>query len=199
MISVTRCGCEVTYLDMANAAGTVDDSKTSHPSDRRVLYYAIAGAVLILAGAVAYRIVTTEGNVDVAGGKDGLSVKITQISEAEQTIASANIELKAAQQQLADAQARLADREATLRRVENELKDKEQRMQRLLQQLEPSVGKPNVGELNDARAALQKLQAEPAPARALAPVPQSDALKQRLTKIDELQRSLAKTHQSLKE
>lgn len=179
---------------------TVAESKTSEASDhRRVLYYAVSAAVFILALAIAYRIVTSEGNVDVAGSKDGLSVKITQISEAEQTIASANNELKAAQQQLADAQSRLVDREATLARVEKELKDKEQRIQQLLQQLTPTVRKPTAGELNNARVALQQLRAEPAAAQTLAPAPQTDALKQRLTKIEALQRSLAKTHESLKQ
>jgi chromosome segregation ATPase len=181
---------------MTNAASTVDASKASQSPERRVLYYAISAAVIILAGAVAYRIATTEGDVDVAGGRDGLSVKITQ---AENAIESANDELKAAQQQLTEAQARLSEREAALARVEQELKAKEQRIEQLLQKLlEPSTRPPTPLALNAAKAELHRLKAERVEIAPASPASNS-ALKQRVSKIDDLQRSLARTKQSLKE
>jgi len=179
---------------MANA-GTADEPKSSHG---RVLYYAFGAAVLIVALAVAYRIVMTDGNLDVAGGKDGLSVKITQISEAERTIESANEELKAAQQQLADAQKRLAARDAAFSEAEKQLEDKEQRIQQLLQQLEASVRRPNAAELSSARAELRKIQGDGLTPRVIAPAPPADTLSSRVSKIDALQRSLARTQQNLK-
>lgn len=183
---------------MANASGTVDETKASNTSDRRVLFYAISAAVLILAGAVAYRIVMTEGDLDFAGGKDGLSVKITQISEAERTIESAKEELKAAQEQLAQAQKQLADRNAAFSQAEKDLKDREQRIQQLLQQLEPSVHKPSATELSNVRAELKKIQTDTPTLRTVAPAPPAQTLNQRVSKIDELQRSLARTQQSLR-
>jgi chromosome segregation ATPase len=185
---------------MANASTTVDDSKPSQAPERRILYYAIAAAVFIVACALAYRIVTAEGNLDVEGSADGLSVKITQVAEAERTIESANVELKAAQQQLTEAKAQLTTRETALMRAEAELKQKEQRIQELLQKLAPPSGAPAPSKptLSDARAELEKLQAQ-VPARVLVAPTSTDALEQRVLKIDDLQRKLAKTNESLKQ
>jgi chromosome segregation ATPase len=183
---------------MANASSTEDASKASQASERRVLFYAVGVAVIIVAGAVAYRIATAEGDLDVVGGKEGLSVKITQISEAQRTIESANEELKAAQQQLAEAKQRLTDRETALGRAEAELREKERRIQQLLQKIEAGGRRPTLPELSDARAELRKLQAEP-PARAAIPAAPTDALERRVSKIDDLQRKLARTNQSLKQ
>lgn len=160
----------------------------SQPPERRVLYHAIGAAVVILSLALGYRIMTAEGDVDVAGGADGLSVKITQ---AQSTIESAKFELEEAKKQL-DA------REAALTSAELALKDKERRVQELLEQLTPTVTDSSKPKLHDVSNALKQLQAE-RPTRALPAPTGAQTLQQRVSKIDDLQRQLARTNESLKE
>lgn len=161
----------------------------SQPPERRVLYHAIGAAVVILSLALGVRIITAEGDVDVAGGTDGLSVKISQ---AQTTIESAKYELEEAKKQL-DA------REAALTSAELALRDKERRVQELLDTLTSTVTSSSKPKLHDVSNALKQLQAE-RPTRGL-PAPPAGAytLQQRVSKIDDLQRELTRTNESLKE
>jgi chromosome segregation ATPase len=160
---------------------------------RTPLYWGLAVAMVVISGAVAYRIVKSDGQIDVKGGVDGIQVKIT---EAQKTIASA-------QQEVTDAQHQLDARETALKGQEQALHDREAKVQELLARLDKSdttdrtdktTPAPNRLTPEQARQELKSLRATPL---AAAPAPEL-AVKSRIEKLDRLKATLGQTSVELK-
>jgi chromosome segregation ATPase len=152
--------------------------------DRRPLWYGIAAGIVILSSAVSYRIIKSDGPVDFSGGVNGIEVKISQ---AQKTIESAQREMSAAQEQL-------DERAAALKKMEKELHEREARIDQLLASLTPTPSAAPRLSVKQARAELEKIQAQPV---AMAPA-EPMAVKPRLDKLEELRTSLQKTNTELK-
>src|SRR5262245_57417654 len=129
-----------------------DDGKAA-TDDRRPLYYAGAFAIVVITLVVSYRLLKTEGAIDVKGGLDGIQIKI---SEAQRTI-------DAAQQQMTEAQRQLDQREAALRASEEALRAREAKVESLLASATPTPAAPTPRiSMREARVELEKITAAPA-------------------------------------
>lgn len=159
-------------------------------NERRPVWYALAVAIVLLTAAVSYRIVKTDGDIDVQGNKDGIQVKITQ---AQQTIDSA-------QHELSELSKQLDQRQAAIEKAELELTTRQAKVAELLASLEPSTPSGNrprtIVQLRAAEEQLKTLRSAPPLATVAAPAP--EAVKARVTKINELQQKLSKTSADLK-
>lgn len=143
---------------------------------------------MVVSSAVAYKIVKSDGQIDVKGGLDGVQVKITQ---AQKTIASA-------QQEVSDAQQQLDAREASLKQQEQALREREAKVQELLVSLDKTdktTPAPRPLTPQQAQVELKKLRAAP-PLAASAPEPQ--AVKSRIERLDRLKATLGQTSLELK-
>lgn len=178
---------------MGDAAGPAKDEAAAEGeggtgATRMPLYWGLAVALVIISAAVAYRIVKSDGPVDVKGGLDGIQVKI---SEAQKTIASA-------QQEVTDAQRQLDAREAALAGQEQALHEREAKVQELLARLDKTdqtTPAPSKLTPEQARLELKSLRATPIPAGA---APELLAVKSRIEKLDRLKATLGQTSVELK-
>jgi chromosome segregation ATPase len=161
------------------------DAGQAKTDDRRPLYYAGAFAIVVITLVVSYRILKTDGAIDVKGGLDGIQVKI---SEAQRTI-------DAAQQQMADAQRQLDQREAALRASETELRAREAKVESLLAGMTttPAAPTPRLSP-REARVELEKITAAPA----IVPAPSALPARPQLEKLGELRDKLGKTNIEIK-
>ena len=169
---------------MAETAGAAQAEDKS-AADRRPIYWALAIGLVLVSAAVSYKIVKSDGSVDVKGGVDGIQVKITQ---AQKTIESA-------QQEVSDAQHQLIAREASLKQQEQSLRDREAKVQELLASVDKTTTAPRTLTPQQAQLELKKLRAEPSVA---AGVPEPIAVKSRIEKLDQLKGALGKTSIELK-
>lgn len=173
------------------ASGTSGNAKgegESNAAARTPLHWGLAAALVIISSAVAYKIIKSDGQIDVKGGLDGVQVKITQ---AQKTIASA-------QQEVSDAQHQLDAREGSLKQQEQELRDREAKVQELLASLDKTdkaTPAPRSLTPQQAQVELKKLRAAP-PLAAGAPEP--EAVKSRIEKLDRLKANLGQTSIELK-
>lgn len=154
--------------------------------DRTPLFWGLAIAIVIISAAVAYRIIKTDGAIDVTGGVDGIQVKISQ---AQKTILSA-------QQEVSDAQHQLDARETDLKQREQTLQQREAKVQELLASMDKATPASRMLTPQQAQVELKKLRA--APAAAVATAPEPVAVKARLEKLDQLRATLGKTSTELK-
>jgi chromosome segregation ATPase len=169
---------------MAETAGAAQaDDKSA--ADRRPIYWALAIGLVLVSAAVSYKIVKSDGSVDVTGGVDGIQVKITQ---AQKTIESA-------QQEVSDAQRQLDAREASLKQQEQSLREREAKVQELLASIDKTTTAPRTLTPQQAQLELKKLRAAP-PVAAGAPEPVAVAA--RIEKLDQLKGALGKTSIELK-
>ena len=174
--------------DVAVAAPTSVEGKSDGKAAnamRNPISWALAVGLVLVFAAVAYRIVKSDGSVDVKGGVDGIQVKITQ---AQKTIESA-------QQEVSDAQRQLAAREAALKQQEQSLRDREAKAQELLASLDKTTTTPRTLTPQQAQVELTKLRAQP-PVAVTAPEPV--AVKSRIERLDQLKGALGKTSIELK-
>jgi chromosome segregation ATPase len=178
---------------MGEAAATAKDEAAAEGergggAARSPLYWGLAVAMVIISAAVAYRIVKSDGQVDVKGGLDGIQVKIT---EAQKTIASA-------QQEVTDAQRQLDAREAALTSQQQALHDREAKVQELLARLDKTdktTPAPSKLTAEQAQLELKSLRATPISAGA---APEPLAVKSRIEKLDRLKATLGQTSVELK-
>ncbi|MGC4086882.1 MAG: hypothetical protein QM756_03080 [Polyangiaceae bacterium] len=154
--------------------------------DKRPLYYALAIGIVMLTAAVSYRIVKTDGDIDVQGSKDGIQVKITQ---AQETIDSA-------QQELSELGKQLDQRQAALEKAEAELRARQDKVTELLGRLEKMSDKPKPAQVKAVQAELDTLGKAPTPSIAVAS--NDEQVKTRVAKLTELQRKLSVTSSELK-
>ncbi|MES1184778.1 MAG: hypothetical protein ABUL60_13270 [Myxococcales bacterium] len=172
---------------IAKDDGAADGERAS-ASARTPLYWGLAVALVVISGAVAYRIVQSDGQIDVKGGLDGIQVKIT---EAQKTIASA-------QQEVTDAQHQLDARETALNSQERALREREAKVQELLARLDKTdktTPAPSKLTPEEARLELKNLRTTPLAAGA---APEPLAVKSRIEKLDRLKATLGQTSVELK-
>jgi chromosome segregation ATPase len=169
---------------IAKDEGAAEGERASAEA-RTPLYWGLAVALVVISGAVAYRIVKSDGQIDVKGGLDGVQVKIT---EAQKTIASA-------QQEVTDAQHQLDARETALNGQERALREREAKVQELLARLDNTTPAPSKLTPEQARLELKSLRATPLAAAA---APEPLAVKSRIEKLDRLKATLGQTSVELK-
>jgi DNA repair exonuclease SbcCD ATPase subunit len=172
-----------------SAVASKAEAEEKSGGDRTPLFWGLAIAIVVVSVAVAYRIVKTDGAIDVTGGVDGIQVKISQ---AQKTIASA-------QQEMSDAQHQLETRETELKQREQTLQERETKVQELLASLEkatPASRTLTPQQAQQAQVELKKLRM--APAAAVVTAPEPVAVKARLEKLDQLRDTLGKTSTELK-
>jgi chromosome segregation ATPase len=170
------------------AAKTEAESDGASAQARKPLYWGLAVAMVIVSSAVSYKIVKSDGQVDVKGGLDGIQVKISQ---AQKTIASA-------QQEVTDAQRQLDTRETSLQQQEQALHEREAKVQDLLASLDKTdktTPAPRLLTPQQAQVELKKLRSSPPP---LAAAPEPVAVKSRIEKLDRLKDNLGQTSIELK-
>jgi len=146
---------------------------------KKVFWIGLAVALVLIAGAVSFRIVKTTGNIEVTGSQEGVSVKI---SEAKQ-------DLDEVRQLLDTLKTQLEKKDQALRKAENGLKAKEERIQQLLARLEEAshAAAPSPA-VSNLRAELNAVLRKPAVTRNIATPVDTEKLKAANDKLVNVER-----------